>query len=189
MNISPISMTSFGKKPIFTCVVKTIPEKKKKFATLYEMDSKNPDDRDEFINDSELWHMRNAFLTLKRDVNSKFYVLRDEETNETVSSAQTSRHYNQDMNSPYEGHYTLIEELNGNRRYSNSTEPIIGQIAKDAYDGYDENILTAFDTSNKRYLERYKFVSSENGAWLLPKKRFIEVRDKTEERGQKVYLA
>lgn len=189
MNISPISLTSFGKKPVFTCVVKTTPEREKKFATLYEMNSKDPNDREEYRQDPILSRMKDSFLSTSRNLwGTKFYVLKDDETNETVSAAQTSRRYNANQDSGFEGEYTLVEELDGNRDYLNSTEPVIGQIANDAYEGYSKNIVTAFNTDEKRYLERYKFSECENGAWVLPEKRFAELRDKINERNQVIRM-
>lgn len=187
MNISPVNNINFGRKAVLSCTIKT-KENEKKYATLYSLNHKDPNDREDVRSDKSLANIRETFLRFSTDVDGmKFYVLKDNETDETIASAQTSRRYNPFLKSKYKGSYTSIDEMDGNTKYFDSTGPILGKIAKDAYEHYDKNVITAFGADNRPYFDKYRFSKTEDDTWVLPEKRYKELFNRVEQRNQIYY--
>ena len=183
MNITPINNINFGKKPVLDCVLKD-KQDKKCYATLYKMDRRNPKDRDEICDYKELENMQDTFLGLSNNADGmNFYVLKDNETDDVIAAAQTSRHF-APCYSKYCGNYTSINEITKSGKYYNSVAPLLGQIAKDAYTSYDQNILTGINVRDTDYLKKFKFNKTEGDSWVLPRRRFGEVIDLTTNRNQ-----
>ena len=177
MNISPVNNINFGKKPVMTCIVKTL-DNKKQNATLYLMDRNSDKDRAEVKNDISLIGIKNDFLGLSSIPSaSKFYVLRDDNSGEVISYAETHR---RQKHNDLENSYTIIEELKGNGNYIDSLTPVVAQIAADAYKGSDYRIETSFRREDAPTLGRQKFQEGKNEEWVMSKRGFNDAMQRAE---------
>lgn len=184
MNIAPVNNINFGKKPVLDCVVKT-KDNKKFDATLYKLDYKNPYDREEVRSNDFLEDFRTDFLPLRKDVSGyNFYVLENNENNEIVSCAETSRHIKRYL-SPEDGTYTRINNVGENKKYIDPFFTILGQIIKEGIDHYDKGVKISDFYCDRKDMKKYKFSKKENESeWNLPERRFQEALTKVELRNQ-----
>lgn len=183
MNIQSIS---FGKTPVMRCVVKSADKKEKNSATLYEMDINNPSDCKEITYSKNARCLQQGLYT---DLMSgypayKYYLLKDDKTQEVIACAQTSRHYREagTRKTTYTGKYTLIDEMEANKKYINGAEPVLAYIAYNADSQFDNFVSAAFDKDEVTPLRQEKFTQLRTGDWAIPKKRFSVLIDRAKEK-------
>ena len=184
MNIAPVNNINFGKKPVLECFVKT-KDNKKFDATLYKLDYKDPKDREEVRNNNFLADFRAHFLPFRKDVSGlNFYVLENNETNEIVSCAETSRRIKR-YPLVEDGTYTNIESVRENKNYIDPFFSILGQIIKEGIEHYDRGIKISDFYCDRKDMKKYKFSKKEDEfEWNLPERRFQETLSKVELRNQ-----
>ena len=189
MNIGKIQNLSFGKKPLLNCSIKNKDTKKKIEATLYSMDYRNPNDRFEMENADNAEFVKHNFLAIPNvPEGSKFYLLKNNETGETVSCAQTTKHFSNPEDNDFSGSYVLIESAQEKPKYQDSISPVLGQIVKDAYYSFDNKIVSALRDEDLN-LVRYKFTLKPDMSMVLPDKRFVDLLDKIEKINEIEYMA
>ncbi len=176
---------SFGKSPIFTCSVKqqsndtNSKNKNKVHATLYKLEKNSPSDANTLFYSRTGRKLYRDFVRISNRINyADYYILQNDDTDEIISAAKTSRYYRYDDNN--EGTATLINELYYNSAYENGEEPMLAGIVKSANDVYDTSVVSALDTDELPILEQTKFKRQENGVWSLPQTDFKAVTKKAE---------
>ncbi len=168
MKISNIHSINFSKKAILTCQVKDWERKEKRNATLYELNpATNLEDREEIrLNE------RTSYLYpwVLKDLNSTFYMLKDDKTDEVISYAQTSHHLKH-KSTRHKGLSTSIDELEGNEHYINALEPMIAGIVKKAQERFDLSVYFNMRSEDVYSLGNLK-LPNENGDIFIREKRF-----------------
>ena len=188
MKISSLNSINFGKRPLLNCSIKT--KSNEKFdGTLYLYDNKDGDDRMEVRESDFLEGFRLDFLRCSGDVSGfNFYVLKNDETNEIISCAKTSRRIKR-YPLIEDGTYTKIEDIKENSDYIDPFYPVLGQIIKDGIEHYDRMIELPVCECVRKDMKKYKFSKKEDDAyWRLPERRFQEALTKVELRNQIDYI-
>ena len=188
MKITPLNSINFGKKPVLNCAVK-LKTNEKFNATLYKLDCRNPDDREEVRSNDFLEDFRPNFLRVSKDVSGiNFYVLENNENGEVVSCAETSRHIKR-YPLIEDGTYTKIQSVNENKKYIDPFFPVLGQIIKEGIKHYDRGIKISDFYCDRKDMKKYKFSKTEDtDYWNIPERRFQEALTKVEQRNQIDYI-
>lgn len=174
MKISAINnRVNFGKIQVMKCSVNQKGSNSKKSATLYEMEPDNPKDVQEVRYSKNARCIYYDFMidAGKKDRGRRYYMLKDDKTQEVIACAQTSRHIRPE-NSTYSGQNTLIEEMSENPKYVDGAKPLIAYIAHRADSEFDNFVSTAFDTDIIPYLKDFNFIQIPTGDWIIPKGQY-----------------
>ena len=134
MNITSIKTNqTFCKTPVMKCKISKFKTDEKSESTLYKMDCANESDLNEvkYSKNARWMYYPMRKDSLKATPYREYYILKDDKTNEVISSAQSSRHYRAD-NVEYPGYSTLIEDMQNNMKYINSEEPVLAYFANNA---------------------------------------------------------
>lgn len=183
------SEITFGKTAVMKCCIKQKNTKEKAQSTMYQLDTKNNTDL------TEVFYSKNArcmYFSMIKDryrfyPSSEYYFIKDDKTGEIISCVQTSRHYRRE-NEKQPNLTTLIEELNTNPKYINTTEPIIAYLAQKAFTRMDDSITIGCYFDYPKDLKRIKFSQVKNGDWVLPEKRFNDFIDTAQKRSNIEFL-
>ncbi len=179
--------TTFCKRKIFNCTVKRAKTQERQNAALYLYNKSNPMDMREIADSNLPFVFKENFLNLNSSPYSKFYVLKTEDTDEFISSAQVGRHFNLDSDK-YLGSNTVIEELESNPEFVNPQLPLLSEIASDAYNDEDEYIFTSFGADEKPEMKKFSFSQTKFNNWIIPQRRYVNLIDKAEKQNQIEYL-
>ncbi len=176
---------TFCKTPVMKCKIKKTQSNEESESTLYKMDCLNKSDLDE-VKYSKI--ARYIYYPMLNDSENDFhyreyYILKDDNTNEVISCAQTSRHYRAD-NVEYPGYTTLIEEMKNNLKYVNPEEPVFAYLANHAINQYDSSLSIGFYPHNTKSLKHNNFSETKNGDWIIPEQRFLNLIDNASKRNQ-----
>ncbi len=190
MNIQKInSFQSFGKTAMLKCSIKNSETENKQSATMYKMDPLNYEDAKDVLYSRHTTPIKKDFLIAQttREPHNEFFLLKDNETGEVISCAQTSHHYRTDP-AKHPGLSTLIEEFSENPKYINAAEPLLAGITKRAQNRFDETVYTAFNLETLPSLKQAKFSKTKLGEFYIPQRRFDTLINQAEKRSQIEYL-
>ncbi len=147
MQISKINNINFGKRPILVCAVEDSEFQVPKYATVFELDTRNKRDErharflpfyQEFVKESQAGITDREFS----GQNKRFYVLENQHTMETFGWAQTSHHY-KTTDPDFIGPTTVIDEVYCDDNYTNAFESLLAAIANQAKANLDASICLA----------------------------------------------
>ena len=184
MKIQPMSqIQSFGKIPVMTCEIKQKDINQKKKSTLWKMDPKNFQDETEIRYSKHAKSIYSDFSDDRTRIQPyhEYFLLFYNKTNEVIAAAMTSHHY-RTGNIKFPGYTTLVEELESNKKYLNPSEAVMAYIVSKAFNRFDDSVSTAFYTDEPSSLKNIMFSQTDNGDWIMPKKRYTDFIDRAQKR-------
>ena len=189
MKIANNYSLNFGKQAILTCNMIKKATQQRQEATLYKYDAREYEDA------VEIDSMEQIPLYVRRDFinencyggGSSIYVLQDNDTEDVISYAQTTRHIGLDRNKN-QIHKTHIDEIEASYSYVNAAEPLVAGITCDSSKTIDERVVFALRKEDVPSLKSIKLSETELGELYIPKKRYNSIMHKAQERSQIEYL-
>ncbi len=180
---------SFGKTPVMKCIVKEVSGKNKHCATLYQMDTKNPEDFKEIKYSKSSRCLIPAFQNdiSKHNPAYNYYLLKNDTTGEVISCAQTSKRFKMGSGK-YSGMSTLIDEMVENTGYLNGGVPLLAYLAHKSEMQSENFVSSALRLEDTPSLKIAKFTKLRNGDWFIPKNRYQLLIDIAEKRVNALFL-
>lgn len=170
---------SFGKTPVMKCTVKNAETNRTEHATLYKMDTSLKSDYDEVMNSKNTLDIKGSFdrdFFLGQNY-KQYYLLKNDKTDEVAGCAQTTKRMTRDLQS-----YTLIEEMSGNKKYKNATEPVFAYIVHDADKSWDDAVISAKEENIIPDMKKVKTEQTRTGEMLLSYENYDSVLNHSEKR-------
>ena len=186
MKVNNINM-NFGKSLIAKCDIKDT-NRKAHQASLYEYNPNCYDDIEEIYNsyseDGKSGRFYRSFLKCN---GSHFFVLKDDVNGKTVAVSEITRHIA--PNNPVMGNYIEINDIEGDKAYSNVLTPMIAHISNLARIGNMDNVATCSDDITVSDFKKYGFHKVKYDFCIMPKENFSKNVKKAERENQINYCA